>query len=193
MPHKHPMKSLIHTCCGPCLLPVARKLRADGREPAAYFYNPNIHPQAEHARRLEAFRGACAQLGIALLPPPEYEPRVFFRAVTFREDERCRLCYRVRMFEAALATRDEGIAVFTTTLLVSPYQDQDRIREAGATAAEAAGVKFHFEDFRPLFAQVRELAEELGLYRQTYCGCLYSEIEAERSRRTKRERRRARA
>jgi hypothetical protein len=187
------MKTLLHTCCGPCLVPVARKLRADGHELAAYFYNPNVHPHAEHALRLDAFAKAAQALELATLPVPGYEPQTFFRAVTFREDERCLLCYRLRMFEAALACRDAGFEAFTTTLLVSPYQDQDDLRAVGEAAAENASVKFHFEDFRPLFRQVKDMAEELALYRQKYCGCLYSEIEAAQSRRAKEGRRRARA
>ena len=187
------MRLLIHTCCGPCLLPVARKLRADGHGLAAYFYNPNIHPYAEHARRLEAFHKAAEELRLEVLPSPSYEPQTFFRAICFRESERCRLCYRLRLFEAALASRDDGFEAFTTTLLVSPYQDPEMIREAGEAAAGMAGVGFHVEDFRPLFPQVRAMAEELSLYRQRYCGCLYSEIEAENSRRRKRDRGRARA
>ena len=187
------MKLLIHACCGPCLLPVARKLRDDGHELAAYFYNPNIHPHAEHLRRLEAYEAAAQELGLKTLPSPRYEPQSFFRAVTFREDERCRLCYRLRLFEVALATRDDRFEAFTTTLLVSRYQDPEQIREAGEAAAAAAGVRFHFEDFRPLFPRVKEMAEQLGLYRQRYCGCLYSEIEAEQARRRTKERGRARA
>jgi len=187
------MKLLLHTCCGPCLLPVAPKLRADGHELAAYFYNPNIHPAAEHARRLEACEAAARELGLRTLPPPSYEPQSFFRAVTFREEERCRLCYRLRLFEVALASRDDGFEAFTTTLLVSPHQNLEGIREAGEAAAAAVGVGFHFEDLRPLFPRVKEMAEELGLYRQRYCGCLYSEIEAQKTRRRNRERGRARA
>ncbi len=239
------MKILVHTCCGPCLLPVARKLLGDGHHLTAYFYNPNIHPRAEHELRLEAFRRAAQALQLTTLPVPEYDPQTFFRAVTggtgrlrppvgagfhpgplLRADpeigpytaregglnpcdrlracpeqregaasvpqgDRCPLCYRMRLFAAALAARDAGIEAFTTTLLVSPHQDQERIREAAEAAAHSADVHFHFEDFRPLFAQVRELAQPLGLYRQKYCGCLYSEIEAERSRRDRRERRHA--
>lgn len=184
------MRILIHTCCGPCLLPVAEKLAADGHEITAYFYNPNIHPRSEHERRLEAFRAVVEQAGLRTLPAPEYEPQAFFRAITFRESERCRLCYRLRLFETALAGRDDGFEAFTTTLLVSPHQDQERLREAGEAAGRAAGVGFHCEDLRPLFPRIREMAESLDLYRQKYCGCLYSEIEAEEGRRRKRKGRR---
>lgn len=183
---------LIHACCGPCLLPVAHKLRADGHELAAYFYNPNIHPYAEHLRRQEGFEKAAEELEVATLPPPRYDPRTYFRAVTFRERERCRLCYRLRLHEAALAARDEGFEAFTTTLLVSPYQNLELLREVGEAAAAAAGVSFEYNDFRPLFPRVKEMADNLGLYRQNYCGCIYSEIEAAEARRRKKERRRAR-
>jgi hypothetical protein len=186
------MRLLIHTCCGPCLLPVAHKLRDDGHELAAYFYNPNIHPHAEHRRRLEAFHTVVDNLGLPTLPSPTYEPQSFFRAVTFREDERCRLCYRLRLFEAALAARDAGFAAFTTTLLISPYQNLDLVREGGSAAAEAAAVEFYYEDLRPLFHRSRDMARELELYHQRYCGCLYSELEAEMSRLRKRERGHAR-
>jgi len=186
------MQMLIHTCCGPCLLPAAHKLRDDGHELTAYFYNPNIHPHAEHTRRLEAYQTAVDKLGLATLPSPAYEPQSFFRAVTFREDERCRLCYRLRLFEAALAARDAGFEAFTTTLLISPYQNLDLIRETGDAAAEAAEVKFLFQDLRPLFSRIRAMAQELELYRQHYCGCLYSELEAEISRRRRKERGHAR-
>lgn len=183
------MKLLLHACCGPCLLAVAPKLKTDGHELTAYFFNPNIHPLAEQTRRIEAFEQAAAWLEIPVLPVPGYEPQSYFRAVTFREDERCRLCYRVRLFEAGLACRDDGCEAFTTTLLVSPYQQQDGIREAGEAAAQAAGVGFLFEDFRPLFGSERPVTTELGMYRQKYCGCLYSEIEAAKARNAKAARR----
>jgi predicted adenine nucleotide alpha hydrolase (AANH) superfamily ATPase len=187
------MRILLHTCCGPCMLPVAEKLRADGHDVATYFYNPNIHPRAEYERRLEAYQAAAQALGVNSLPPPQYEPQSFFRAVTFREDERCRLCYQLRLFEAALACRDDGFDAFTTTLLVSPYQDIEAIRRVADAAAAAVEVRFHFEDFRPLFPRAKEMAQGLDLYHQKYCGCLYSEIEAEEGRRRKKERGRARA
>jgi len=184
------MRILIHACCGPCLLPVASKLRDDGHELTAYFYNPNVHPHAEHLRRLEAFKTAAEKSALATLPLPRYEPQGFFRAITYRERERCRLCYRLRLFEVAMAGRDDGFDAFTTTLLISPYQDIERVREAGEGAAAAAGVEFHFEDLRSLFPRIKPMAEELGLYRQKYCGCIYSEIEAEEGRRRKRKSRR---
>lgn len=186
------MRILLHTCCGPCMLPVAEKLLAEQHDVGTYFYNPNIHPRAEYERRLEAYQAAVKSLGLEMLPPPQYEPQAYFRAITFREEERCRLCYQLRLFEAALACRDDRFDAFTTTLLVSPYQDLDVIRGVGEAAAAAVEVKFHFEDFRPLFPRTREMAGKLDLYHQKYCGCLYSEIEAEEGRR-KKERGRVRA
>lgn len=101
----------------------------------------------------------------------------FLKNVVNDEENRCRYCYFVRLEAAAARARETGAEAFTTSLLVSPYQNFDIIKEAGLMMQEKYSVEFYFEDFRSGFAEGRRIAAELNLYRQKYCGCIYSEME----------------
>jgi len=170
------MKLLLHTCCAPCLIYPLEKLRAEGFEATGFFYNPNIHPLSEYSRRKEA-------LGIldsgAEIIYPEYSPTEFFRAVNLKEDapQRCAICWRLRLKKTAQAAQEAGFDYFSTTLLVSPYQDQERLKKIGEEVAQEEGVGFYYADFRPGFRQAHNQAHAQGIYCQKYCGCIYSEIE----------------
>jgi predicted adenine nucleotide alpha hydrolase (AANH) superfamily ATPase len=177
------MRVLLHTCCGPCSLEVCDALRWGGHDPLGFFYNPNIHPFAEFERRRQTMAEAAEALALPMIWRDEYGLVEFLRRVVFHEQERCRLCYEMRLGAAAEAAAREGCQAFTSTLLVSPYQDQGVLREVGERAAASAGVEYLAEDFRPLFRQGHRRAKEMGLYCQNYCGCIYSEMEAARQRR----------
>jgi predicted adenine nucleotide alpha hydrolase (AANH) superfamily ATPase len=108
-----------------------------------------------------------------------YDMLEFLRMVAGREafGERCRLCYAMRLNKTAAEAARRGFDAFTTTLLISPFQNQEHIREAGTAAADEYGVGFHFENFRRGWAERGRLTHEHDLYRQQYCGCVYSEWE----------------
>ncbi|MFA5096249.1 MAG: epoxyqueuosine reductase QueH [Candidatus Omnitrophota bacterium] len=167
------MKVLLHTCCGPCLIYPLQKLSSEGFQVTGFFYNPNIHPLAEYLKRKEAVIGLGA--GIEVLYPA-YSPREFFRAVNSQENapQRCAICWRLRLKQTARAAKEGGFDYFTTTLLVSPYQDQGLLKTIGEEIAQEEGVKFYYSDFRTGFRQAHNEAYAKGIYCQKYCGCLYS-------------------
>ena len=153
-------------------------LRQKSFDVAGLFYNPNIHPFTEYQRRKEALLGFAKESCLAVVAP-QYEPRDFFRAVTLREapPDRCRLCWALRLKEAARSAKIGAFDFFSTTLLVSPYQDQQALKTIGEALAQEEGVGFYYEDFRPGFRKAHAAAHAKGMYCQKYCGCIYSEIE----------------
>ncbi len=179
---------LLHVCCGPCAVHPHRALAAEGFDPRAFFYNPNVHPSREYRRRLEALLDYARKTGLPVTVAEGYRPEEHLRATVetaWDRPRRCRVCYDVRLREAARAAEAGGFGVFTTTLLVSPYQLHDAVRQAGEEAAALTGgrVRFLYRDFRPGWREGVRVSREMGLYRQPYCGCLWSEVERyERSR-----------
>jgi predicted adenine nucleotide alpha hydrolase (AANH) superfamily ATPase len=173
------MRILLHTCCAPCATYPIRALTADSHQVVAYFHNPNIHPVTEFAHRLAAFLKLAETWNTDHIVDREYGLAHFMRCVDGIEFDarRCARCYALRLGAAAERAAAEGLDAFTTTLLVSPYQKHEWIVHAGEAAAEQHGVRFHYRDFRDGFPQTREMAKALGLYRQKYCGCVFSEEE----------------
>ncbi|MHB0977637.1 MAG: epoxyqueuosine reductase QueH [Candidatus Aquicultorales bacterium] len=168
-------KLLVHACCGPCLIYPAARLSREF-ELSVYFFNPNIHPSMEYLRRYEALSDLCRKEGFPL-SVGDYRPEEYFSAIPQNEPGRCRRCYRLRLEAATREAIRQDCEVFTTTLSVSPYQDHEALREIGESVGDEAGVRFLYVDFREGFKQGRDKAAEMGLYRQSYCGCLYSEAE----------------
>ncbi len=170
---------LLHVCCGPCGTYPVLHLREEAFRVTALWYNPNIHPFSEHERRREALLHLAAAVGLEVLQEPAYEMVAFLRAVAGHEarGERCRICYRLRLERTAQVAREGGFAAFTTTLLISPYQDEEALRTIGEEVGRAAGVPFYYERLRRGWSERGRLAKEHGLYRQDYCGCVYSEWE----------------
>jgi predicted adenine nucleotide alpha hydrolase (AANH) superfamily ATPase len=171
------VRLLLHICCGPCAAATVEALRAAGHEVTGFWYNPNVHPYQEYQRRLEAARSYAEQAGLHLIVHNEYGLKEFVRAMVFREAQRCPICYEMRLRRTAAVAKSGHFEAFTSTLLVSPHQQHETIRAIGEQAAAEVGVPFHYEDFRPGFKRHHELAERYGLYRQPYCGCIYSEYE----------------
>jgi predicted adenine nucleotide alpha hydrolase (AANH) superfamily ATPase len=170
---------LLHVCCGPCSTYSIRRLREQGFELLGFWYNPNIHPFAEHERRRECIRRYAEEVQLPMLWWEEYELPAFLRAVAGHEAfrERCGVCYRLRLERAAQVARQQNLHVFTTTLLISPYQQQTLIRRTGEALADKYGVKFYFENLRRGWRERGDLARQHSLYQQHYCGCSYSERE----------------
>lgn len=170
------MKVLLHTCCGPCLLYPYALLKERGHEVVSFYYNPNIHPSREYRKRLEVVRAHCEGNSIELREGP-YDMEAFLAAASTDPAARCDTCFKMRLSRAAAEARLVGASAFTTTLLVSPYQDQEKIRRAGESAAIEQGVLFIFEDMSGGYHDAVSESRELGMYRQGYCGCVYSEKE----------------
>lgn len=175
------MRILLHTCCAPCATFVVRSLKEEGFQPVLFFYNPNIHPLSEYLLREEAVRVFAQKENLEVIYG-EYGLRQFLREVVFREDNRCPICYYLRLSKTAQYAKEQGFPSFTTTLLLSPYQKQETIKEIGEQLEKELGVSFLYRDFRPGYRESILLSKEMGLYRQKYCGCIYSEEEALRQR-----------
>lgn len=177
------MRIMLHACCGPCLLEPYDALAAENAVRVAYA-NPNIHPREEYERRRDVLLGYARERSI-VVDELEYDPDVWDAAVqgveTIAED-RCRRCFRLRLGMVAEHAADQGFDAVATTLSVSPYQDPAAIADAGVDACAAAGVRFLVTDFRDRYAEATRRSRELGMYRQSYCGCRYSEHEAAEQR-----------
>ncbi len=169
---------LLHVCCGPCALVPVLRLREQGLEVSGLFYNPNIHGVAEYLRRREALEQASARLELKIFYlDAEYDPKLFFRAVTNKETERCEQCYRLRLQRTFTFAKDNGFQAVSSTLLYSKYQNHEAILALGLALQKKTGIRFHGQDFRPGWLEGIDLSRQWGLFRQNYCGCLYSELE----------------
>lgn len=171
------LKILLHICCAPCTIYPLRILRGEGHGVCGLFYNPNIHPYLEYRRRLDTVTSYAGAEGLAVIREEAYPIEAFLRQIAFREEERCRCCYQIRLSHVARIAKKERFDAFTTTLLYSRYQKHDLIREIGEGAAEAQGIPFLYRDFREGWSEGVRVSKERGMYRQPYCGCIYSERE----------------
>ncbi len=176
---------LLHICCAPCSAWSVPALEEEGFYVRGYFFNPNIHPFSEYLRRREALTIFRPELGIDVDFAPDYTPEEYFRAVAFHEEDRCRHCYEIRLRSTARHARRANIAAFTTTLLYSIYQKHDLLREVGERVAGEEGVAFVYRDLRPGWQEGGRRYGTTGLYRQNYCGCIFSEKEGIERRRRK--------
>ncbi|MBN2468283.1 MAG: epoxyqueuosine reductase QueH [Deltaproteobacteria bacterium] len=171
------MKILLHICCANCALYPLKRLRDEGHEVFGFFYNPNIHPYQEYSRRLDAVKDIENRLAVRMIYLDRYDLEDFLRSVAFREGERCRICYHRRLEATGRAAKKGKFDAFTTTLLGSKLQDYSLIKEIGFAVGREQGVAFYDADFREGWKAGIEMSKELNLYRQQYCGCIYSEKE----------------
>lgn len=183
------MRVLLHACCGPCLLEPYDAIAAD-HEVAVLYANPNIHPVEEYVHRRDTLLAYAEVEGITVTELP-YEPEAW-QAVTagLEPPARCHACYRLRIGMAAAEAARIGYDAVATTLTVSPYQDPEAIRAMGEEACAEAGVAFLVTDFRERYPEATRRSRALGMYRQNYCGCVPSKLEAEAGRAARREARR---
>lgn len=168
---------LLHTCCAPCAIFPTAVLRDESFSVHAYFYNPHIQPYQEFQRRLDTLTSYAEAEQLPLIVRNDYDPETFFRQVAFREMNRCVYCYSLRLNAAAGLARRSRFDAFTTTLLYSKHQKHELIVSVAEEAARRHGVPFYYKDFRTGWREGREKAKALGMYRQQYCGCIYSEKE----------------
>ncbi len=171
------MGIFLHICCANCAIYPVKSLRERKLEIMGFWYNPNIHPYTEYRARLEALEQLAGEWDIRLILKDHYGLRDFLRAVIYDEKNRCEYCYRMRLEETARTALDEGYETFSTTLLFSPYQDRNLILETGRDIQDSLDIEFLGEDFRSGWKEGNRISRELGLYRQKYCGCIYSEME----------------
>lgn len=170
------MKLLLHTCCAPCSVYCIDSLREEGIEPTVYWYNPNIHPYMEYKSRRDCLKEYTKSIGIEAIFEEDYGLDEFCKNVVGDLQNRCKnYCYRVRLEQVAKYAKDNGYDAFSTTLLVSIYQNHEAIIEIANEMAEKYGVEFLYRDFRVGFREGQAKARELELYMQKYCGCVFSE------------------
>ena len=164
-------------CCANCALYPVSTLREKGVAVEGLWFNPNIHPYTEYAGRLDALRKLQESWKLDVTYIDYYGLEEYLRNVVGNEESRCSYCYTVRLGKTAEAARQMHADAFTTSLLVSPYQKFDAIIEIGNALQDRYDIEFYAEDFRGGFGEGRKWSREMGLYRQKYCGCIYSEME----------------
>lgn len=172
-------KLLLHICCVGCGVYVSESLKQD-YEVRLFFYNPNIWPEEEYNKRLAEAEKIAKQFNLELILG-EYDHDKWLAAVRGHENdpergERCLICYKFRLDQAAAVAKKLGCDYLTTTLTTSPHKNALAINAIGEPAAARQGVKFLSQDFKKQdgFKKSAALSRELGLYRQNYCGCEFS-------------------
>ncbi len=177
------MKVLLHTCCCPCLIKCYETLKEEKIIPTIFWYNPNIHPWMEYNLRKDALIKYTETENLELVINDNYGLRDFIKSIypDFTQ-KRCNYCYTSRLEETAKYASENGYEYFSTTLLISPYQNHELIKKLGYDIALKYSVKFLYRDFRPYFREGQKAARELGVYMQKYCGCVFSEEERYNSR-----------
>lgn len=171
------MRILLHICCAPCTIYPLDVLRKEGDRIQLLFFNPNIHPYLEYKKRLDTVREYTAREGLEISVAGGYPMEAFLRKAAFMGKERCRYCYEVRLRYTAAQARKGLFDAFTTTLLYSRYQKHDLVRSTGEEIAQQYKIPFYYKDFRMGWEEGVRLSKEKGLYRQKYCGCIFSEKE----------------
>ena len=179
-------------CCGPCSCYPVKKLREEDFEPVGFFFNPNIHPYQEWKLRLKTARDFSEKVGMKFFCDNHYGLRDFlektssvvgkiFDADTFQNadgfHDRCKICYAWRLSETAKFAAENNFEIFTSTLFYSKHQNHLLMKKIAETFAKKFGVNFFYEDFRIGWQEGIDLSLQLELYRQNYCGCIFSEEE----------------
>lgn len=172
------MNILLHICCAPCAISPIDELRREGHNVTGFFYNPNIHPYSEYIKRMAAIESYARETTMDVIPS-DYEIEDYFRRIAHNEtpEDRCPICWRLRMERTAVLAKENGFDAFTTTLLGSPYQAHETVKGICQDAAGRLKFNCYYKDFRPGFRQAHDRARSKGIYCQNYCGCLFSEKE----------------
>lgn len=182
---------LLHSCCAPCSSYVLESL-SEYFKITVLYYNPNISPAREYEARVEEQKRLIRELPVThpvSFLAGAYQPERFYSAVKGLEQcpeggERCTVCYELRLREAAKTAQQGGFDYFTTTLSISPLKDAERLNAIGKRLAEEYGVSYLYSDFKKKNGYKRsvELSAQYRLYRQDYCGCVFSKEEQEKRR-----------
>lgn len=177
------MKLLVHICCGPCAVYPLKKNLEGKMDIWGFFYNHNIHPYTEYQKRLQAVKILADKMNIRMIYRDEYNLEEFLRntvGTDFKsvpKNARCGYCYSSRLDATAKAAKENNFDYFSSSLLYSKYQDHELIRGIGKGIGEKFGVPFYYDDFRIGWKEGIKESKEMGLYRQQYCGCIFSEKE----------------
>lgn len=171
------MKILLHICCGPCSIYPVKVLRNARMDVMGYYYRHNIHPYSECLKRQKTLEKYAESINLNLILQEGYELEAFLRNVIFRENERCGLCYHERLKSTALLAKHGKFDFFSSTLLFSKFQKHEMIRSVGEAVGKSVGINFYYHDFREGWKEGIEESKTLKMYRQQYCGCIYSEKE----------------
>ena len=178
------MKLLMHSCCAPCLTSCLIgfdevNFHENNPKPDLFWYNPNIHPFTEYRSRRDSLKALAQAEQLELFSEDEYGLRMFIKGTENISEEggRCSFCYSLRLEKTARVAAEKGYNAFSTSLLTSPYQRHDIIKQIGDKYAQQYGVDFFYLDFRTWFRKGQNKAREAGTYMQKYCGCIFSEEE----------------
>ncbi len=171
------MKLLLHICCGPCTVGTMKAINDPSIEITGYWYNPNIHPYTEYKSRLNALIDFAKTINLDLVIEDVYGLKQFVKMVASDLTNRCSKCYTDRLYQVARKAKELGYDAFSSTLLVSPYQQHERMKEIAYEIAKEIGIDFYYVDPRPYFREGNKEARDKGLYMQKYCGCIFSEEE----------------
>jgi epoxyqueuosine reductase len=170
------MKILLHICCAPCAVYTIKKLKEKYDQLECFFYNPNIHPASEYKKRKDACLAVSELMGVKIYFYRDFHFEDFFKKTLFAEgNQRCSLCWGMRLTETAEYASKNDFDGFTSTLFISPYQDHDKLISIARDAQNKYSIAFIYEDFRTGFRESHKVSREMGLYHQKYCGCIYSE------------------
>ena len=170
------MKLLLHTCCAPCSVYCIDSLRKENIEPTVYWFNPNIHPYMEYKSRRDCLKEYTKNINVQAIFEENYGLQEFCKNVIGDLQNRCKeYCYPVRLEQTAKYAKENGYTHFSTTLLVSPYQNHEALIEVANQMAKKYNIEFLYRDFRVGFKEGQAKAREFGLYMQKYCGCIFSE------------------
>ncbi len=172
-------KVLLHICCAPCACYPIEKLKEENFEVFGLWYNPNIHPFTEYKKRLEEVKKLESIYNIKVIYIIEYPLETWIQDKVFRENRkiRCKLCYFDRFKRTVSVCKGGRFDFWTSTLFYSKFQNHELMKEVALSLSESYKVKFLYKDFREGWKEGIEKSKALGLYRQNYCGCIYSEKE----------------
>jgi epoxyqueuosine reductase len=176
-PENKRKKVLVHICCAPCSIYTLKKLREGGADVYGYFFNPNIHPYTEFKKRLSTLQDYAQHTSLPLVIDKTYDLDTFLRGALDYGKDRCLFCYRMRLEKTFKKGVGDKVDAVTTTLLYSKYQRHDDIQKIGEELSVTHGIPFLYKDFREGWQEGVEESKSLNMYRQPYCGCVFSEKE----------------
>lgn len=171
------MKILLHICCAPCSIYPIKILKDNKFEVMGFFYRHNIHPYSECLKRQQTLETYAEKIDLQVIYQEGYDLEGFLQKMIFREKNRCHVCYHDRLLTTAHIAKHGKFDFFTTTLLYSKFQNHKMIRSIGESVGKTIGVPFYYADFRKGWKEGIEESKQLEMYRQQYCGCIYSEKE----------------
>jgi epoxyqueuosine reductase len=172
------MKLLLHVCCGPCTIFPFSVISESGIDTTCYFYNPNIHPYQEFKKRIEGLETVSKHLNFKVIYEHSYGLFDFLRKVVYHENDRCLICYEIRLQKTVEYAREHSFDSFSTSLLYSRYQNHNALIDKCTQLANSSGINFYYRDFREGWQSGIDHSKALNIYRQSYCGCIYSEYES---------------